>query len=68
MGICGRSPGRPEDHMKKKQLYTDTGDRFDRSLAYEEIGFTDKPFNFSIVLEKKRNRRNSSRKYLMGIT
>jgi len=43
--------------MKKKQPYTDTGDRFDRSLAYEEIGFTDAPFNFAVVLEKKRNRR-----------
>jgi hypothetical protein len=51
------------DHMKKKQPYTDTGDRFDRSLAYEEIGFTDMPFNLTVIPARKRNRRNSSRKY-----
>lgn len=51
--------------MKPKQPYTDTGNRFDRSLAYDEIGFTDKPFNLTVIPVKKRNRRNSSRKYLM---
>jgi len=43
--------------MKKKQPYTDTGDRFDRSLAYEEIGFTDAPFNFAVVLVEWKNPR-----------
>ena len=42
---------------RPRKCFDDIGDRFDRSLAYEEIGFTDAPFNFAVVLEKKRNRR-----------
>ena len=42
---------------RPRKCFDDIGDRFDRSLEYEEIGFTDAPFNFTVVLEKKRNRR-----------
>jgi len=38
---------------RPRKCFDDIGDRFDRSLAYEEIGFTDAPFNFAVVLDKK---------------
>ena len=42
---------------RPRKCFDDIGDRFDRSLAYEEIGFTDKPFNFSVVLVEWKNPR-----------
>jgi hypothetical protein len=51
---------------RPRKCFDDIGDRFDRSLASEEVGFTDTPFNLTIVPVRKRKQRNSSRKYLMA--
>ena len=42
---------------RPRKCFDDIGDRFDRSLAWEEAAFTDKPFNFEVIHEKRRKRR-----------
>ena len=39
---------------RPRKCFDDIGERFDRALAYEEVGFTDKPFNFEVIHEKRR--------------